>query len=563
MRKTLSSVAILIVLLGTAGLCRAQEEPKPLVTVSFAGYDALMANIDTIGQIGGTPDMGKGLDMMLRMMTQGKGLAGLDTARPWGAVVLADDQQALLAIGFVPVTDLKQLVELTKPHPQLANAISLKNGVYEINAGGMPIYMKQKGEWAFLSGKKENLAKAPADPLKALGDLPQKYTLAVRASIKNLPKELREQLLAQLRAGAEVGMQQMPTENEDDYALRLNMAKQTTQWLTALSNDVDELLLGWTVDYKTKSTYLDLDVTAREGTKLAEQFAQIKPGETKLAGLLPPDAAVTFRSVGLYSDAQVAQAKASVATLRKSLAEELEKQGLSKDEVELTSRLIGDVLDVLEKTVEARNIDVGLAVLVAPKAVTYVAGAEIVDGAKLEQTVEKVLDELQKSGKAAAQIKVSNETYQGMSLHMLSLPTPEPDLVPLVGDTLDIVIGVADDKALIALGRDAAKTLKQAIDRMKSADGEEVPPLQIVLAVRPLAEFAATVADNQQAKAVASMLAGLLQGADGKDRVTLTATPIPLGVRVRLELEEGLVKVLGAMGQMGAMPPPGAFGPQP
>ena len=60
MRKMLLSMLAVTVLLGTAGLCSAQDELKPLVTVSFAGYDKLMADIDMIGRIGRQPQPRQG-----------------------------------------------------------------------------------------------------------------------------------------------------------------------------------------------------------------------------------------------------------------------------------------------------------------------------------------------------------------------------------------------------------------------------------------------------------------------------------------------------------------------
>ena len=260
----------------------------------------------------------------------------------------------------------------------------------------------QKGNWAFLADSAEQLTKVAADPAPLLGDLPKRYDLAIRASVKNLPKEYREQLLAQLRAGAEAGMQQMPSESEEDYAMRLGVAKQAVQQLTTLVNDMDEVLLGWNVDAQTKTTYLDLELTAQTGTKLADQFAAIKPGKTNFAGLLLPEAAVTASSVGTISDAQVAQVKSGLATLRKSVTKELENQNLAEDEVKLASRLLGDVIDVVEKTVEAKNSDAALAVMLDPAAVTLLAGATIADGAKLEKTFQQLADEVQKNGQTAA-----------------------------------------------------------------------------------------------------------------------------------------------------------------
>ena len=555
MKKLLLSLLALAVSLATVGRCSAQSETKPVVTVSFAGYDRLMADIGMIGELGGSPDLDKGLEMMIGMMTQGKGLAGLETKQPWGAVFQTDGQ-LFSTVGFVPVSDLKKLVEVAKGNPQLADSIELKDGAYEIRTPSMPLCMVQKGKWAMISDKREDLAKAPADPAALLGDLPKRYDLAVRASISNLPKEFREQLLAQLRAGAEVGMQQMPSESADDYAIRANVAKQAVEQLTTLINDMDELLLGWNIDAKTKSTYLDVEVTAQAGTKLADQLAEIKSGTTNFAGLLLPNAAITANSVGTLSDAQVAQARANLATLRKSIKNELGKQDLSKDDLTLASQLLGDMIDVLEKTVASKKTDAALSVVLDPAAVTLVAGAAMSDGAKLEKAMQQLAGAIQKSEDAAKSLKLSTESYQGVHLHILTTPTPDPSLKPMIGDTLEAVVGIGDHKVLVAVGRDAVKTLKKAIDRCKSMAGKEVPPLHFVVAVTPLVKFLSEVGNEPQIAATATMLAGMLEKAGNKDHVTLTATPIARGVRVRLEVEEGLLKVLGStMGTMTYAPP--------
>lgn len=558
MRRLLSSMLAATLLLGTVGSCLAQGEPKPWVTASFAGYDKLMADLAMIGQLGGNPNLGKQVEMMSLALPQGEGAKGplaLDTAQPWGAVLLGDGKEPTF-YAFLPVSDLKPMIELAKL--QLGQDIKEEKGVYQIPTGAKTIFVAQKGKWAFLADSAEQLAKVATDPAPLLGDLPQKYDLAVRASLKNLPKEYREQLLAQLRAGAEVGMQQMPAEGEDEYAIRQNVAKQAVQQLATLINDMDELLLGWNVDTKLKTTYLDLEITAQSGTKLAEQFADIKPGKTNFAGLMLPEAALTLCSVGTMSDAEVAQVRSALATLRKSVAKELEKQSLPEEEAKLATQLFGNLIDVLEKSVETKKTDVGMAVMLDPGAVTLVAGAAIADGAKLAKTCRQLADEVQKSGQAAGALRIGGETYAGIQLHTVSAPTPDAALVPLVGDTLEAAVGVGDDKVLVAVGRNAVKTLKKAIDGLKTTAGKEVPPLEIRLAVQAIAKFVAEVGDDPQAKVTASMVAGMLKTAGDKDHVIVTAQPIPRGVRLRLEAEEGLLKALGSASQMmGGLAPGG------
>ncbi len=123
-----------------------------------------------------------------------------------------------------------------------------------------------------------------------------------------------------------------------------------------------------------------------------------------------------------------------------------------------------------------------------------------------------------------------------------------------MGEWLNVVVGIGDDRLLVAAGHDPAKTLKKVIDRSKAAAGKEVPPLRITLAAASIAKFVAEVAPDEEVKAKAAMVAGFLQTAGKKDHVTITVNPISQGVRVRLEFEEGLLKVLGSLPPMGGLP---------
>ena len=122
----------------------------------------------------------------------------------------------------------------------------------------------------------------------------------------------------------------------------------------------------------------------------------------------------------------------------------------------------------------------------------------------------------QENAQAAKSLKLSEETYEGVHFRGISFPTPNKNLVPAVGPTLEVVWGVGDDKVMVAAGRDATKTLKTVLDQSK-AGGKEVLPLRISLSGTPIAKFLAQSADNDQAKAVASALAKALKKSEGKD----------------------------------------------
>ena len=82
MKKLLLPFVILAVLLGATDTWA--KPAKPVVVTSFAGYDALMNDVKFLGKLSDTPELAITVDFVVKMATKGKGLAGLDTARPWG-----------------------------------------------------------------------------------------------------------------------------------------------------------------------------------------------------------------------------------------------------------------------------------------------------------------------------------------------------------------------------------------------------------------------------------------------------------------------------------------------
>jgi hypothetical protein len=575
-RKTLLSTLAIAILLGSRGVCPAQVSPatgrKPLVTISFSGYDELRADVEFVGNLGNNPQLAKRLEAMLKAMTQGPAagpgpaLPGLDTKRPWGAVVQTDGQQFPI-YGFIPVTDLKQLMGVVGNFLPGGPPAPPADGVYELGLNGPAVFVQQKGGWAFITSNRQDLATVPADPQKVLGGLNQKYDLAVRASVQNVPVPLRQMILDQIKMGAEIGMQQLPGESNEDYALRQGVARRMIEQFTATVDELDEVLIGWAIDRQTGTSYVDFQITAVAGTKTAAQFSQAATATTNFAGFELPGAALTGNWAGTFSDSDVAQAKDAIANVRVTALRELKNQGLSPDELKLATQLLSDLLEVLEKTVENKTADGGLALLLKPGGLTLVAGGTIADGAKLESALKQLAAEVQKAEPQFSQLlKLDAETYQGVRFHTLAIPTDQMDdqvAAKLFGQNLDVVLGISPTSVYLAAGRDALSTLKQVIDGSKSQAGKQIPPARLSLAAAPIAKFVAGVAEDEQARQVAAQIGDLLEKSSGKDHLILTSKPIPNGATVRLEVEGGILKLLGSLGEMmGGMAAPGGPGLQ-
>ncbi len=525
-------------ILGMALPFSAAAELKPVVTVSFSGYGELKADIEALGKVAGQPQLAPMMEGMLAMATQGKGLAGLDQEQPCGAVILNDGSEEFTGYGFLPISDLAPFMELMK-NPATGEAPKAEDGVYEISVGPATAFVTQKGKWTYVASAKEAFASVSDDPPSLLGDLPKRYLLAVRASMKNVPDSLKQKVLALLPMVAQVSNQ--PPE----------MVQQNVEQMDRWSKELDEVMLGLTLDRQTNGSYLDLELTAKPETNLAAQLAATKPGKTDFAGLKIPGAAVTFNVVSSLTDDDVARVKKSLDIVHASTQDKLKDQDLSKEQLDLAADVLNQLFDVAVKTLEMKKTDYGLALVLEPNAVTLAAGSIVADGSKLEDVLKKLLAEAEKNEPEAAKLfKLNAETYKDVRFHTFSMPTPDtpnPKLSTLLGDTIEVVLGIGDTKVFIAAGRDAAKTLKDVIDKSQSEAGKEIPASEVVVSGLKIAKFVSAVADDDMVKGMADKMAGSLEQSGGKDRLIITTTPIANGARVRFELEEGIFKALGGL----------------
>ena len=145
----------------------------------------------------------------------------------------------------------------------------------------------------------------------------------------------------------------------------------------------------------------------------------------------------------------------------------------------LVKRWVDDLISVGEKTVDNRQNDGGLAILLDSAGATFAVGGTVVDGTKLETVLKQFVEEAKKTDPDTAKlIKLNAAKHEGVRFHKASLPMPWQELVPLAGDTLEIVVGIDDDKLFLATGHDPIKALKKIITQSKAGAGKEVPALQ-------------------------------------------------------------------------------------
>ena len=539
-------------------VAHAQESPsddvKPIVTVAFSGFEALVSDLNFVGNLAGNPQLGAALEMSTMLATGGQELKSLDKSKPWGGIAWADGPE-IRGLAFVPLGDPEELKTIFE-----SNGIEFEetDGVVSASINNQDVFLKNEGDWIFISGKSANLDTLPKDPASVLGGLQDSYNLAVRLDIQRVPKEMRDMLLGLLQLGMQSGMTQMPEESDKQYALRKKMTTQSLEELTRAVNELNAIQLGLAIDEKVPSIYLDVEITAMPDTETAKRITAPKGMTTSFGGFVVPNATVSYNGVSRLEQLQVDQVKMMIDEFHKNINKELDDQELPEDTAKASKQLIDDAFAIITSTVEGREVDLGAFFQTGDEQVVMLGGIRVADGAKLEDILKKVVEEAAKDLPPLKEaVKFDAAEHAGVRLHTLTIPTGElgaSEVTELFGEELVVVVGASDKAAYLSVGTDSLETLKKALDDSKSA--KDLPPASVTVSVKAIAELVAKYAPEEQAQSAAKMIIEKLADSKGKDRITITTTIPENGQKVRVEIEEELLKILGVIPAivMGAMP---------
>ena len=530
------------------------DDVKPIVTVAFSGFEALVSDLNFVGNLAGNPQLGAALEMSTMLATGGQELKSLDKSKPWGGIAWADGPE-IRGLAFVPLGDPEELKTIFE-----SNGVEFEetDGVVSASINNQDVFLKNEGDWIFISGKSANLDTLPKDPASVLGGLQDSYNLAVRLDIQRIPKEMRDMLLGLLQLGMQSGMTQMPEESDKQYALRKKMTTQSLEELTRAINELNAIQLGLAIDEKVPSIYLDVEITAMPDTETAKRITAPKGMKTSFGGFVVPNATVSYNGVSRLEQLQVDQVKMMIDEFHKNINKELDDQELPEDTAKASKQLIDDAFAIITSTVEGREVDLGAFFQTGDEQVVMLGGIRVADGAKLEDILKKVVEEAAKDLPPLKEaVKFDAAEHAGVRLHTLTIPTGElgvSEVAELFGEELVVVVGASDKAAYLSVGTDSLETLKKALDDSKSA--KDLPPASVTVSVKAIAELVAKYAPEEQAQSAAKMIIEKLADSKGKDRITITTTIPENGQKVRVEIEEELLKILGVIPAivMGAMP---------
>src|SRR5262249_49005528 len=112
-------------------------------------------------------------------------------------------------------------------------------------------------------------------------------------------------------------------------------------------------------------------------------------------------------------------------------------------------------LDAAEATIEGGQMDGGAAAVLHPDSLTVVAGFLIKDPAKIESGLKKIAEIGAKEPDFGG-VQWDAAEHAGVKFHTMSVPIPEDqeDARKMLGDKVDVAVGIGTDSVYVAIGRD-------------------------------------------------------------------------------------------------------------
>jgi hypothetical protein len=513
---------------------------QPAALLSITSLDRLLGDVSYMLRACNVPEVGGLVSVMANQYTQ-----GLDRTRPLGLVLTMQGSQPI-PLGFLPIKDRAAFFDALAAIG--VEPDNLGDGLYEIGASGSTIFVKESNGWLFISQSEENLAVVPADPASLLGDLPNRYDLAVKVNLQALPAELRDMVSSQMRDGFERGLDEQRGQSAEEKKAAREMGEASLAQLEQMMRETEQLILGWAIDAAGQKTYVDGAAQFVNGGQYANQMEAAKNAKTAFSGFKIPGAAVSFRATSLISDSDKALAKNNIKNSMQQVEDKINE--INDAQVRDTVlKLTRGLVKIVNQTIDEGSLDGAMSVSVADGKLRMLVGGNTADGNALAKEVQDAVQSL--SGiPEVPKFEFNYANHGGMTLHRTSIPiqSNDPNVRAVFGNELKLTIGTANKAFALSLDPDGDATLKAAIDSSKAAPSAAATPMEGVIEIGQLIQFAQSVSPN-------SILDNVLQTVQqyaGKDRVLINGNLIPRGIVYRFSLDEGVLRAIGTAAKSGS-----------
>lgn len=520
-------VCLPMVLDPVAGRARAADRAV-LAIVTIDSYADVRKQLAWLGMQVGQPGLAGGLETVLLMATQGRGLAGLDVKRPLGIVVSTDGGDVAVQ-GFLPVKNVDDLLDslkaVTGPVERQGDTRSI------VLPSGLPLDIAQRDDWAIVAPRGMDVR--GIDPVPLFAPLAENYSIGIEIFPHRLPEPLRLQLrmlLEQLAANAAAQGQQM---DPKAVAAAIDGMPAT-----------ESLAIGVSIDADKGRVFLENRFVAMPGSPAALAMQAADGGRLTVAMPKPADGRRPAVSAHLVQSVPDGARREVMSALDLALPPDADDP-LTKTIAVLLREMVSSVLST-------GGIDAAAAVDTPAekprdgKGLPDVTlGVRVKDGAALEQQLKRTLA----AGAAGPRllpdgVKVTFDagTVGAATLHTVAIDLRGSDAADSLGDTVDLTLAVAPEHAFLLAGGDPRRRLESLLGPDGRIDAAAKPIVGVDVDVKRLLAYAGAP-DAAAAPAAATVPA---EGDAPAGQVRLFIRPLERGVATRLTADGAALRSLAA-----------------
>jgi hypothetical protein len=483
------------VLAAAAPVRAADDKSEPILVVKVRSLNALIDTGKYLAGLAGQEEHARQVERMIKNRIGEKGLEGIDAKRPLGIYSNDLNPQRASPVFMVPVADQKALLKLLK---QVDLEPTEKDGLYTVSPEFLPVevYFRFGNGYAYITAL--NAGSVDKDRLLDPDGLKLPHARALAAATLNIdriPRSLKQIAISTLEKNFQrIQKQKRRRKSEAEANLRVEALKEIAGCLTSVIKEGGQAGLQVEVNQPTHDLSLQMSLTGKSGSKLAQQIAHL--GETTSL----------FSSLATADAAFLGQARFTLPEgIRKALGPMIDDIGtkIQEKERDETKRELGlKLFKALTPSLKAGELDyfLGLRGPNRNKHYTGVMAIKVQDGAELEKTIRDIIDRVAPQTEKD-RIKFDADKVGDVAIHRITIKDHLDAGAKKTFGTPDLYVAFRKDAAIAVLGEEGLDVIKEAIASKSGAIPlvrYEISLARLVplIAAQPHGEKAAAAADK-------------------------------------------------------------------
>jgi hypothetical protein len=547
-RRFLLFVASLLGLTGSLGTASAHAQT---IVVTAKSVAELSDGLEHVVSAVAPPDnpMAATVLNMLGQVKSGAMLKGLDRGRLFGlSVTLPKDLgggEPPSVVAAVPVSNAGQFLDSLK---ELGLAVDDQPGVAGFShkvtmPNGNPTFfvVQSKGYALFSLVPKEAERIGAMDPTSWKPKGRPETALSAVIRLPEVPDVLKDQFLTQFQANLNKSNEREPGESDSEYRGRIAGQKVSMDAFKSLIRDGDEIALDLDLNRKISVLALELAVSARPNTPMAQALAALNGRRSRFQALSKEPAMNAWASLPIAKEVRDALS---------DVFDQATKVALERLQSDEEKKLFTRLGEVIKSTLYGPEIDLGLVVEGTSPTGAGAPGFVMVAGIKTQKgrEFEQLIREAAKKINAGDVVKVTFDVAKaadGTAIHQFSAPFGKDDaeVARLFGKgTLNFAF--RQDAVLASFGESGLASLRRTIEEFATPHASEgEAPVSAEIRVASLGAF-----DQKANGELRQAIADVFRGENAKrDRLHLSLKGDGGTLRLRLAVDVPALKVIAVL----------------